>query len=67
MHFSIIYKNLFWMPNLKVYENFTFEGFHIIIIQKFNIPKMCTKVHNDSNIDNTSFEDLENVQYQLEQ
>jgi hypothetical protein len=29
---------------------------------------MCIKVHNDSNINNTSFElfDLENVQYQLE-
>jgi hypothetical protein len=48
-----------------VYEKLTFEGLHIIIIQKFKFQKMSIKVHNDSNINNTSFElfDLENMQY----
>jgi len=52
------------MSNLG-FGKFTFEGFHIIIIQKFKFQKMCIKVHNGSNITNTSFElfDLENVQY----
>ncbi len=46
-------------------EIFTFEALHIVIIQKFKFQTMCIKVHNSSNINNTSF-DLENVQYQPE-
>jgi hypothetical protein len=43
-----------------------FEGLHIVIIEKFKFQKICIKVHNGSNISDTSFElfDLENVQYQ---
>jgi hypothetical protein len=65
MHFSIIFKNMFWMPNLNN-GKLIFEGLHIVIIQKFKFQKRCIKVHNGSNISNTSFElfDLENVQYQ---
>jgi hypothetical protein len=39
----------------------------IIIIQKFKFQKLCIKVHDTSNINNTWFEmfDLENVPYQL--
>jgi hypothetical protein len=49
----------------KFMEKLTFEGFHIILIQKFKFQKKCFKVHNGSNISNTSFElfILENVQY----
>jgi hypothetical protein len=51
-----------------MFEKNIFEGFHIVIIYKFKFQKMCIKVHNGSNINNTSFElfDLQNVQYQLE-
>jgi hypothetical protein len=58
---------MFWVP-YQVYGKFTFEGLHIVKIQKFKFQKMCIKVHNGSNINNTSFElfDLENVQYQLD-
>jgi hypothetical protein len=53
------------MPNQN-YGKLTFEGLHIVIIQKI-FQKICIKVHNGLNISNTSFElfDLENVQYQL--
>jgi hypothetical protein len=51
----------------KVYGKITFERLHIIVIQKFKFQKICIKVHNGSNINNTSFKlfDLENAQYQL--
>jgi hypothetical protein len=65
MHFNVISKNVVG-AKFKFLEKFTFEGLHIIIIQKFKFQKMCLKVHNDSNISNTSFVlfKLENVQYQ---
>jgi len=48
-----------------VHGKLTFEGLHIVIIQEFKFQEMCIKLHNCSNISNTSFElfDLENVQY----
>jgi hypothetical protein len=54
MHFNVI-KNVVDVK-FKFVEKLTFEGFHIIIIQKFKFQKMCFKVHNGSNINNTSFE-----------
>jgi hypothetical protein len=64
MHFSIISKNMFWMPNLSLWKTY-FEGFYIVIIQKSKFQNIYIKVHNGSNISNTSFElfDLKNVQY----
>jgi hypothetical protein len=49
-----------------IFGKFTFEGLPIVIIQKFKFQKMCIKVHNGSNNNNTSFEllDWENGQYQ---
>jgi cytochrome c peroxidase len=49
-------------------EKLILEGLHIVIIQTFKFQKMCIKVHNGSNISDTSFElfDLENVQDQPE-
>jgi hypothetical protein len=43
MHFSIISKKLFWMPNMSLWKTF-FEGLCIIIIQKFKFQKMCIMV-----------------------
>jgi hypothetical protein len=68
MHFNITSKKYVLDAKSRFMEILFFEGLHIIIIPKFKFQKMCTKVHNGSNIHNTSFElfDLENVQYQLE-
>jgi hypothetical protein len=65
MHFNVISKNVV-DAKFKFMEKLTFEGLHIIIIQKFKFQKMCFKVQNGSNIRNTSFElfDLESAQYQ---
>jgi hypothetical protein len=62
MHFSAYQKKSFGCQ-IWVYGKLTFEGLHIVIIQKFKFQKMCIKVHNGSNISNTSFElfDLKNV------
>jgi hypothetical protein len=67
MHFSIISKNMFCMPNLSLWNIYVLRVLHCQN-PKIQIQKMCIKVHNGSNISNTSFElfDLENVQYQLE-
>ncbi len=37
-------------------EKLTFEGFNIVIIEIFEFQKMCINMHDDSNINNTSFE-----------
>jgi hypothetical protein len=60
------YKKTCFGCQIWVYGKSIFEGLHTVIIQKFKFQKMCIKVHNGSNINNTSFElfDLENVQYQ---
>jgi hypothetical protein len=59
----ISYEKTCFGCQIRVYGKITFEGLHIVIIQKLYI-----KVHNGSNISNTSFEyfDSENVQYQSE-
>jgi hypothetical protein len=49
MHFSIISKTYFECQ-IWVYRKLTFEGLHIVIIQKFKFQKMCIKGHNGSNI-----------------
>jgi len=61
----VSYQKICFGCQIYVYGKFTFEGLHIVIIQKFEFQKMCIKVHNGLNISNTLFElfDLENVQY----
>jgi len=59
------YKKTCFGYQIWVYGKLIFEGLHIVIIQKVKFQKMYIKMHNGSNINNTSFElfDLENVQY----
>jgi hypothetical protein len=61
----VSYQKICFGCQICVYGKFTFEGLCILIIQKFKFQKMCMKMHNGSNISNTSFElfDLKNVQY----
>jgi hypothetical protein len=53
------------MSNLSLWKTYCRTASHCHN-PKIQILKMCIKVHNGSNINNTSFElfDLENVQYQ---
>jgi hypothetical protein len=64
----VSYQKICFGCQIWVYGKFIFEALHIAIIKKFKFQKMCIKVDNGSNINNTSFElfDLENVKYQLE-
>jgi hypothetical protein len=59
----ISYQKTCFGGQIWIYEKLTFEGLHIVIIKKLKLQKMCIKVHNGSNINNTSSElfDLENV------
>jgi hypothetical protein len=43
-----------------------FGGLIIVVIEIFEFPKMCIYIHDDSHINNTSFEmfHLEKVQHQ---
>jgi hypothetical protein len=55
---------MFWMPNLSLWKIYFWKASHCHD-PKIQIQKMCIKVHNGSNINNTSFElfNFENVQY----
>ncbi len=37
-------------------KKLTFEGLKIVIIEIFKFQKICINMHDDSNINNTSFE-----------
>jgi hypothetical protein len=81
LHFEKVWNTILWIEHMQCtllsYQkicfrcaNFelwkiTFEGLHIIIIQKFKFQKMYTKIHCNLNINNISFElfYLENVLY----
>jgi hypothetical protein len=49
MHFDIISKNMFWMPNLSLWKTY-FWGASLCLFQNFKFQKMCIKVQNGSNI-----------------
>jgi hypothetical protein len=48
----VLYQKTCFACQIWVYEKITFEGLHVVIIQKFKFQKMCIKVHNSSNISN---------------
>jgi hypothetical protein len=57
MQYTLIsHQKICFICQIWAYGKFTFEGLHIVIIQKFKFQKMCIKVHNGSNISNMTFE-----------